>query len=264
MKKKNITDLMNECILCKSKQTNNIQKYSKIFNGDITYMQCKNCGLIYAPETKKYDLRKIYNNTYFNKTDFGWKNRIEWILKYLLLLNKTIYLKKYQICDFGAGNGYLTKKLINDGFTVTAYEPYRQKTSFLNKKEYKTQPFKTDVLLMIEVFEHFTDALNELNKIINDFHHPKLIIITTNLTDYATPPINNWDYLNPAAGHFTLWSKKSLKLFGKIHKYRFTSLTDSIHIFYKDLNKYEQVKLNTLSAILRMRINLKKTIRRHK
>ena len=258
MKKHTENSTNYECILCRSRQTDNNKKHSDIFKKQITYIQCKYCGLIYAPNAKKYDLKKIYTNNYFNKTDFGWENRTKWILKYIQLLNKAIHLKKYRICDFGVGNGYLTKRLVDGGFDVLAYEPYRQKTSFLNKKDYRNKPFETDVLLMVEVFEHFTDAINELEKIITDFRHPKLLIITTNLTDDAPHALVDWDYMNPDAGHFTLWSKKSLRLFGGRYGYKQTSLTESIHIFYKDLSIYETTKLEIVAWVLRLTNKLKK------
>ena len=111
---------------------------------------------------------------------------------------------------------------------------------------------------MIEVFEHFTNAIIELEQILTNFHNPKFIIITTNITDNAPLQIKKWDYLNPSAGHFTLWSKKSLRLFGGRYGYKQTSLTESIHIFYKDLSIYETTKLEIVAWVLRLRNKLKK------
>ena len=180
-------------------------------------------------------------------------------LKYL---NISIPLKKVQICDFGAGNGYLSKLLIDSGFDVLAYEPYLRNHSYLERLYYRDKPFNTDVLLMVEVFEHFTNAFEEIKKILHDFQNPKLIIFTTVLTDDADDPIEKWFYLNPDAGHFTLWSKKSLALLGEMNGYKLVSLDTFLHVLCKtsDMNLYNNLKV--LSIPPRLIVMLKKVLKR--
>ncbi len=50
------------------------------------------------------------------------------------------------ICDYGAGNGYLTKSLIEAGYNILAYEPYLNNGTYLDKRYYRTKPFATDVM----------------------------------------------------------------------------------------------------------------------
>ncbi|NKQ39388.1 MAG: class I SAM-dependent methyltransferase [Methanosarcinales archaeon] len=225
-----------KCI-CNSTAFYEIDKYSHSLNCMVKYLQCESCGPIIAPESKNYDLSKIYNNEYFNNVDCGWKGRSKKLVKYIKYLNILSPLKKMQICDFGAGNGYLSKLLIDSGFNVLAYEPYLQNHSYLEHSYYYDKPFDADALLMVEVFEHFTIAFEEIEKILSDFQNPKLIIFMTVLTDSADNPINDWFYLNPDAGHFTLWSKKSLELFGEINGYKLISIDGAfLHIFCKASN----------------------------
>lgn len=209
-------------------------KHSQALGRDVKYVQCESCGMIIAPESTKYNLYNIYNADYFRNVDYGWKGRAKILLIYIKYINLFIGIKKMRICDFGAGNGYLSKLLIDNGFNVLAYEPFDQKNTYLEKSYYCDTPFVADVLLMVEVFEHFTNAFEEISKILIDFNNPKLIIFTTNLTDNANEPIDDWFYLNPDSGHFTVWSKKSLTLLGEKNGYKFISLDDTfLHIFCK-------------------------------
>lgn len=207
-------------------------KHSQVLDHDVEYVQCESCGMIIAPESMKYNLSSIYNADYFRTVDKGWKGRAKILLIYIKYINIFLPIKKMQICDFGAGNGYLSKLLIDNGFNVLAYEPFIQNNTYLEKSYHCDIPFEADVLLMVEVFEHFTNAFEEISKILTDFHNPKLVIFTTNLTDNANEPIKDWSYLEPDAGHFTVWSKKSLTLLGEMKGYKFISLDDTfLHIF---------------------------------
>jgi len=224
-------------------------KYSKTLEIVVDYVQCESCGMVTAPEAVNYDLLKIYNTEYFKDVDYGWKGRAKILSIYMRYINIFVPLKKMHICDFGAGNGYLSKELIDNGFNVLAYEPFIQKDTYLEEKYYCDSPFDADVLLMVEVFEHLTDAFEEICKIISDFHNPKLIILTTNLTDNATEPLEEWFYLDPDSGHFTLWSKKSLTLLGEMYGYTFISFDNAfLHIFCKktDIKTCKRLKISSI------------------
>lgn len=225
--------LKNKCA-CNGTEFKKYQKYSQSLDCIVEYIQCESCGLMTAPESKNYDISSIYDAEYFNNVDYGWKGRAKILSLYMKYISILIHLKKMKICDFGAGNGYLSKLLINNGFNVLAYEPFIQKNTHLEKSYYCDAPFDADILLMVEVFEHFTNAFEDINKILTDFHNPKLIIFTTNVTDNATDPIDDWFYLDPDSGHFTLWSKKSLVLLGEMNGYKLISFDDTfLHIFCK-------------------------------
>lgn len=250
-----------KCI-CNSSEICEFIKYSHALKMPITYSQCKSCGLVTVPESKKHDLNKIYNNEYFLNVDYGWKYRAKKVLKYIKYLNILLPLKKMQICDFGAGNGYLSKLLIDSGFNVLSYEPYIRSNLYLDNSYFRNKPFSTDVLLMIEVFEHFTDAFEEIKKVLHDFNNPRLIIFTTVLTDNASKSIEKWFYANPDAGHFTLWSKKSLELLGEAYGYKLISLDTYLHIFCRASDKKNHMNLKILSIptnlIVRIKYMLKK------
>lgn len=238
----------NDCI-CGSINFYRVAKYSHSIGKNVEYQQCKLCGLVRATKSKEYDLSKIYNDDYFNVIDTGWKDRSKFIMKFINAWNVFLNFKSMKFCDYGAGNGYLTNSLLNSGYSVLAYEPYMGKQLYIDRKFYRNEPFEAGVLLMVEVFEHFTDAINEIKEILINFNCPQFIIFTTLLVENAGGNIIDWWYLNPDAGHFTLWSKKSLALVGDLEGYKLISFTDSLHILCKkEQNKeYIILKLESLA-----------------
>lgn len=241
-----------ECI-CRSTKFNEISKYSRLLGEKVDYRECKLCGLIVAPNSINYDLSKIYNETYFSNMDSGWKGRAELVLKFVNSLNHGLNLKKMKICDFGAGNGYFTKSLIDSGYNVCAYEPFLGNNLYLDKMYYINEPFEADVLIMVEVFEHFTNPLKEIEEILIKFNYPKILIFTTQLRENAKENIDDWWYLNPDAGHFTLWSKKSLVRLGELEGYNLVSFSDFMHILCKKQSKKEYEILKLQSVVYKLK-----------
>lgn len=257
-----ILENKNKCA-CKCTSFKGYHKHSQALDRDIEYVQCESCGMIIAPESTKYNLSSIYNADYFRNVDYGWKGRAEILLIYIKYLNIFISLKKMHICDFGAGNGYLSKLLIDNGFNVLAYEPFNQNNTYLEKSYYFDKPFDADVLLMVEVFEHFTNAFEDIHKILTDFHNPRLVIFTTRFTDNANEPIGDWFYLDPDSGHFTLWSKKSLTLLGEMNGYKLISLDDTfLHIFCRESDIEMCNNLKILSIPAKFAVKVRGVIKR--
>jgi hypothetical protein len=253
---------INKCA-CNCTEFKEYHKHSKALGRDVKYVQCGSCGMIIAPESTKYSLSSIYNADYFRNIDSGWKGRAKILLIYIKYINIFINIKKMQICDFGAGNGYLSKLLIKNGFNVLAYEPFIQNNTHLEKSYYCNKPFEADVLLMVEVFEHFTNAFEEISKILTDFNNPKLVIFTTNLIDNANESIDDWFYLEPDAGHFTVWSKKSLTLLGEMNGYKLISLDDTfLQVFCKASDIKMCNNLKNLSIPTKFVVKIRGVIKR--
>lgn len=251
------------CSACSGLDFKVYRKWSDTLNIYVDYAQCNFCGMIIAPSSKDFDLSLIYTEDYFDKVDFGWKGRAKIVALYVSYINIFSNIKKKKTCDFGAGNGYLTKTLLNKGFNILAYEPFLKNDGFLEREYYHDTPFVADTLLMVEVFEHFTCAFEELNNALGDFHHPNIVIFTTNLTDNSTKPIEEWFYLSPDSGHFTIWSKKSLKLFGAGHGYSFISFDNSfLHVFCKESDKKVYIMLKFASFPVKLAAKAKGIIKR--
>lgn len=246
--------------MCGSSEFNQFSKYSHVLEKKVEYYQCELCGQIVADGIKNYDLSKIYNEDYFMNVDIGWKNRSKLIVKFVNIINYSLNFKKMSICDYGAGNGYLAKSLIDIGYNVLAYEPYLGRELYLNKKYFIDTPFPADALIMIEVFEHFIDPLQEINAILKKFSGPQILLFSTLLVENAKYNINDWWYLNPDAGHFTLWSKKSLKDLSNLTGYKFISFADFFHVFIAEELYKEYIILKLQSIIYNMYISLKKRI----
>jgi SAM-dependent methyltransferase len=106
-----------------------------------------------------------------------------------------------QILDFGCGNGLLVKDLKDSGFNVTGYDKFHKSFDTL------PEPNSADVVTMIEVIEHLCEPFEEIDLIYQSLKPDGVVMIETSFTDWLT--IND-DYINPDAGHNTVWSHKGL------------------------------------------------------
>jgi hypothetical protein len=238
------------------------QKYSRKLGQYVVYRQSIDTKLIIAPQSEEYDLSKIYTDSYFIDTDCGWRTRTDIVQIYIRLINFFINLKNMDICDYGAGNGYLVKTLLEKGYNILAYDIYYQGNTCLDKRFVCNSPFEVDILLMIEVFEHLTNPLFEIKTILKNFEYPKLVFVTTSLIDNAPDPIQEWEYIDPDSGHFTIWSKKELIQLGTTNGYRFISLDNVFfHVLCKESEEKLYTKLNILSKVIQPIVKIRQKLK---
>lgn len=112
--------------------------------------------------------------------------------------------------DYGCGPGpVLAKILEKKGLDVNTFDPI-----YDNNSEYKN--FKYDLITSTEVFEHFIDPLNELEKISNLLKKNGILSIMTLLRPDTEEQFKNWWYKRDKT-HISFYSSKTLYLLGKMH-----------------------------------------------
>jgi len=242
---------MTNCPICDSPAHFFISKKDK-FAKEYKYVKCNKCGFLFD-EDLSLDKKKlqektnnIYQKDYFETVDIGWKTRGDIVSKRINKFLKIFCLlkngKKINVLDYGGGMGYITSK-INPDFNVFYYDKYEKP---ICKGSYKIlkKPIKADVVCAVELMEHITDIkeLDFLNELCSD-----ALIFTTEVSDgIKRSQLPEWCYLNPDAGHVSIYSFNSLYLLAK--KYGFVYFffpSKSFHIFLRNpfLNKINFVKL---------------------
>jgi len=252
---------MTNCPICNSPSHFFISRKDR-FAQEYKYVRCEKCRFLFDEDVflnkKKLQekINNIYRKNYFETIDTGWKMRGDIISKRIKLFLKIFRVfkkgKKPDILDYGGGNGYISSK-IGANSNVFYYDRYEKPTCQGNYKVLE-KPEKADIVCAIELAEHITDIgeWDLLDKLCSS-----ALIFTTEVSDgISGNHLKKWTYLNPDAGHISIYSFRSLYLLAK--KYGFFYFffpSKSFHIFLRSpvLSKINFVKVESgFYSFLRM------------
>ena len=211
-----------QCIICESATT---AAFDKSLNDQtVRYFECTTCGHLTATEV---DADALYSqDEYFDLIDAGWERRNERILRYVNAAQALpgIKLKKgSEILDFGCGVGKLVDLLVEHGFEASGYEPFPNQP--VTSLRIETDPAALDAMngrfqlvTMVEVVEHLRDPDDVLDTV-GDLLRPRGYLLTS--TDLYRPGTHedDWYYLNPAAGHVSIFTEASLRRLVQRHQF---------------------------------------------
>lgn len=193
----------NTCDCCKSDST--IEVYADSFF-HMPVLKCKNCEGYFVKNKDEIDLKKYYNETYWNvfrninkkkiveqKTDEAYllkkfpnfiQNIIEETgIKKALAYSQQNYLKQFlkkgKLLEIGSGEGFILELFEKNGFEVLGIEPSEKNVELINEKLSKGKckhgfvedkfidDKKFDVIIMSHVLEHVIDSREILEKLKN-------------------------------------------------------------------------------------------------
>lgn len=207
---------------------------------NIKYFQCPSCYFI---QTEKPTwLNEAYSSAIATSDltiiERGFKNAI--ILNQIL---KSLHHNSSTILDYGGGYGILCRLMRNLGYNFLWYDKYATNI-FAKGFEYKNQ--KVDLITCFEVFEHFAEPLNEIEKLLKISNE---LIITTDLySDKNIVPPISWSYYTFDSGqHISFYSKKTFEYIAKKYDLNYLKINKCWHIFTKQKNV--QLKLEFLNDI---------------
>jgi hypothetical protein len=211
-----------DCVVCGG-QTN--RQFSKMFKGtSVHYFVCLTCDHVTAGE---FDSNSTYEEgSYFEEIDTGWEDRNKTILNFVRWINllPAIHLsRKIPILDFGCGIARLVMDLNRDGFNAYGFEPFSKDAPLTGRifndwNRARRTLERVNLVTCIEVLEHLRDpgaVLSEISKILIPSGY-LLISTEAYTTDVHT---EDWYYLNPSAGHVSIFSERSLRLL--LSRYQF-------------------------------------------
>jgi SAM-dependent methyltransferase len=214
-----------------------IEARGKILNlsgRPIYYRRCTNCAFTFTDEFDDWSteafLAHIYNHEYaVVDPDYG----VARPTSNAKVIAETFLASKnsLSILDFGGGNGLLASTLVQNGFNATTYDP------FSNFTERPRGPF--NLITCFEVMEHSpfpNRTVSEMSQLLAD---DGLILFST-----LTQPANfdelrlHWWYASPRNGHVSLYSRRSLALLFQQNGLQLRSLTDLVHVAFRELPEF--------------------------
>jgi 2-polyprenyl-3-methyl-5-hydroxy-6-metoxy-1,4-benzoquinol methylase len=202
-----------ECMIC---GCGTAYRFSKTSRADtVAYFRCACCGHLTASNADNdahYDL-----DTYFTEIDTGWKDRNRTILEFVMLMTRLPGIAlpfNSLVVDYGCGAGMLVADLNAAGFKAYGYEPFRATRDATGRilndwREAKTLGAQAKLVTCIEVLEHVRHPDELLQKVSEILHSDGYLLISTEIYNTRTHG-SDWYYLNPAAGHVSIYTEKSL------------------------------------------------------
>lgn len=105
------------------------------------------------------------------------------------------------VLDFGCGHGLLVKYLRENKIPCWGYDKFNP--------EFEQHPLfnSIDLIVSVECFEHLAEPFDEIDLMFNWLRSGGKIYVETSFSDWLT--IES-DYVNPLAGHNTIFSHKGL------------------------------------------------------
>lgn|GEM_PF-4634121 len=211
------------CVICGGETA---RMFSKQFDQtNVHYCRCSHCGHLTA--TNLSTNPNYANGQYFVEIDTGWEMRNKRMLGFIEILSRlpaVAISKRSAILDVGCGSGRLVQDLNRAGFDAYGFEPYPEKTVslrqvFVDPEEARdAMAGKVELITCIEVLEHLREP-DEMLRMISGLLRPSGYLLVS--TDLYRDKVHTegWYYLNPAAGHVSIFSEKSFKTLFARHKF---------------------------------------------
>ncbi len=127
--------------------------------------------------------------------------------------------------DYGCGKGpVISKQLIEKGYQVHLYDPYfYPDTSYLNQKY--------DYIFSCEVFEHFYNPFEEINKLNAILKVGGLLIVKTHLYNNQTD-FKHWYYRKDLT-HVSIYTFKTFEYIAEHFGFDIVTLTEKLVVLRK-------------------------------
>ncbi len=204
-----------ECTLCNTALKEKADDY---------YFVCSTCGA-YVKDRQFYVSAEYEKNRYEEHNndvnDSGYQKFTSPVIQTVLENFNTAHLG----LDYGCGTGPVISKVLNDnGYHVKLYDPY-----FYPDDDYINHTY--DYIFGCEVFEHFYQPKQEIEKLLELLKPNGKLIIMTHLYD-RSKNFKNWYYRNDPT-HVFIYTKKTVHYLKKIYKLKIEKQDERLIVLKK-------------------------------
>lgn len=189
----------------------------------VSYFHCSTCGFIQVEEP--YWLDEAYSKT-ITSSDIGLVGRNVQVADLTRKLILTCLEPNERFIDYGGGYGMFVRLMRDNGFQFDRYDPLCEN---LFSKGFDAQPgSKYSLLTAWEVFEHLTDPLAEIERMLT---FSRTLFFSTVLTPPAPKPLGDWWYYGLEHGqHVAFYSSKTLHVIADIFDLKLHFSNGAFHL----------------------------------
>ncbi len=257
-------------IQCKICLNQTIKLFSKKLLGkfDVNYYSCLHCNFLQTEDP--YWLDEAYSSGAISALDTGimHRNLLLRTRTRKILLKFFVSFTEFRALDFGGGEGIFVRMMRDLGFNFYRQDLYADNlyARFFDLNDLP-KGTKFEILTAFEVFEHLSDPLAEIKKMLE---YSDTILFSTELQPTVDKrELENWWYFVPETGqHISFYSKNSLSEIAELLNLNFYTDKRNLHIFSKkyfdDPFKIDEVPI-TLPYLLKRigkRLNSKFQVKR--
>ena len=200
----------------------------------VYYALCGNCGFGFAPQMRHWTTEqwkeRVYNTDYARVDPDHAQRRP---LANVALLRELLgtYATKLRHLDYGGGTGLLAATLAKAGCRSVNWDPMVSHARDLAT----LGPF--DLITAFEVAEHAPDPQALFATWRSLLDPGGVVLFSTLLSDGHLIPNQrlNWWYAAPRNGHVSLYNAKCLDHLARLHDWKCTSLTPSLHVLHAEV-----------------------------
>ena len=227
------------CKICQNK-SEEIFSSTLLNKYEIKYYQCPNCDFIQTQEP--FWLNQAYSEA-ITREDTGYVTRnieMSTMTDYII---KFFFSSKKKFLDYGGGYGLFVRMMRDKGYNYYLNDQYCQNIFVKNFeiKELKDNE-RFEVVTAFEVFEHFTNPIDEITKL---FDYSDSILFSTSLRRLIEiKNIADWWYFAPESGqHISFYSYNTLKFIASKFGAYLYSNGRNLHLISKKKFLINPVKL---------------------
>lgn len=218
------------CRVCGSK-SNYLWNGNLLYNVNVGYFECNHCG--YVQTEHPYWLQQAYSNA-INDSDTGIMFRNEGNVKTVIVTLLLLGLLPGKVIDYAGGYGILVRLLRDMGIDAFWFDKYCQN---ILSKGFEYKGGHGDLVTAFEVFEHFVDPVEELDKLLDVAPN---VLISTSFIPFPTPRFDEWWYYGKEHGqHIGFFRMKTLEYIAKKKGKYVISYGNTSHLITEiPINKY--------------------------